>query len=88
MKVKYIAKNGTDYDHAKNKRLLLDGKEYTVESIRVGSFVTSIMLENFPGVMFNSVCFAVAEENSHELLSSSYTNTDDIEACVVFSGVY
>jgi hypothetical protein len=48
--------NGYEYDITLLKTIDPE-KEYTVDYTNIGSYHTDLYLEEFPGIMFNSVCF-------------------------------
>lgn len=49
--------NGHDYDLEHARKYLKEGEKYTVDFIDVGAWSTSVYLEEFPGISFNSVMF-------------------------------
>jgi len=49
--------NGTEYDQERANKHLVKDKYYTVHLITIGSWSSTIELEEFPGIKFNSVHF-------------------------------
>lgn len=61
-KVTYLDENGYDYD----RRYAIDcglikGQQYTLESVDVGSWSSTVYVEEFPDKGFNTVMFESAE---------------------------
>jgi len=60
-------KNGDSSDKKKIEEHLEVGKIYTVEYTNVHSWNTDVVLEGFPGVVFNSVNFESVTDQPVEL---------------------
>lgn len=50
--------HGTEYDQEKVAKHLKEGEVYTIASMDVGVWSTSVELVEAPGVSFNSVCLS------------------------------
>jgi hypothetical protein len=55
--VRYINKNGYDYDRKHANKFLVEGKTYTVKEIYVGGSSSEVELEEFSNKKFNTVMF-------------------------------
>tara|TARA_R110002074_G_scaffold28069_1_gene80997 strand:+ start:168 stop:431 length:264 start_codon:yes stop_codon:yes gene_type:complete len=57
---------GYDYQKEIANKYLELGKIYTVEKTQVESSSTKVILQEIPGIEFNSTCFEDVEEQSEE----------------------
>lgn len=55
--VKGKLQNGTDYDKEKANKFIKEGIEYTVESLEVQNFSSTVSFKEFPRETFNTVHF-------------------------------
>lgn len=60
-KVRYTGKNGYDSDLKQSNQYLTVDEVYTVEKTNVGSFHTSVLLQEVDNQWFNSVHFEGAK---------------------------
>jgi hypothetical protein len=57
-KVKFLNKNGHDHQPPNAvKAGLIEGEFYTVKSVDVGGYSSTVLLEEFPLLWFNTVMF-------------------------------
>ena len=59
-KVRFLNANGFDAERQNARKYLLTDQTYTVDSIKVGSFVSYVRLKEYPQTMFNTVMFEEA----------------------------
>jgi hypothetical protein len=53
----FMAEGGNDYQIAEAKKILTVGEIYTLKSVRIESYSTTFVLEEFPDNAFNSSLF-------------------------------
>jgi hypothetical protein len=56
-KIRFMAEGGNDYQIAEAKKILTVGEIYTLKSVRIESYSTTFVLEEFPDNAFNSSLF-------------------------------
>ncbi len=56
-KVRFLNKNGYEYDLEHARKYLNTNRIYTVRNIDVGGWSSTVYLEEVPGEYFNTVCF-------------------------------
>ena len=65
-KVRYLDEHGYESDLITARRYLVKDNEYTVEKTDVGSWRTSVYLQEYPDIPFNSVHFEELEPLGEE----------------------
>ena len=58
--------NGYDLDIEQAKKFLSVGQTYTIESIRVEDWNTTVVLQEFPNETFNSVNFIDVQKSEYD----------------------
>jgi hypothetical protein len=61
-KVVFTGEGGYESDRENANQFLFVGNEYTVDSVTVGGFMSYVRLQEFPGIMFNTVLFKEKKE--------------------------
>lgn len=55
--VKFLNKNGTDWDRQYANKHLKEGEILTVDNVYVGNFNSDVEFKEHPGIRFNTVMF-------------------------------
>lgn len=63
-KVVFTGEGAFDHEREQAHDLLTVNKQYTVASVDVGSWISYVTLEEFPGEQFNTVLFSDVDPDS------------------------